>query len=166
MSDYYFIVSKLNGYVLDVEGANPAAGAPLIAYPQKSSGTDNQLWLRVPTGPGSGSSGQSQYYLKSKLNGYVATISGANPAPATPIINSPKLSPAANNQIWQFIDSDIDGYFFIVSQFNNNVLDIYGNNTAAGTQVISYPQKPGNSPNQLWTFVDSNQPGPKKSAFA
>jgi len=30
--------------VIDVNGANPAPGTQLIAYPQKSSGTDNQLW--------------------------------------------------------------------------------------------------------------------------
>jgi hypothetical protein len=45
---YYFIKSKMQtGDVIDVQGANPQPGTPLIAYPQKTSGTDNQLWQFV-----------------------------------------------------------------------------------------------------------------------
>jgi hypothetical protein len=43
-SGYSFIVSRLNGYVIDVSGASTAAGAQLDAYPLKVTGTDNQLW--------------------------------------------------------------------------------------------------------------------------
>ena len=46
-SGYSFIVSKLNGFVIDVSGGSTAAGAPLDAYPLKVSGTDNQLWKVV-----------------------------------------------------------------------------------------------------------------------
>jgi hypothetical protein len=33
--------------VIDIFGANPAPAAPLIAFPKKSSGTENQQWSFV-----------------------------------------------------------------------------------------------------------------------
>jgi hypothetical protein len=166
MSEYYFITSKLNGNVLDVNGANTAAGTPIISYPQKTSGTDNQLWTLVPTGPKDSAGGQSQYYIQSKLNNYVLDISGGSPQPNTPIINYPINSPASTNQIWQIIESDTEGYFYIVSLSNGYVLDISGGSTEPGTAIISYPQNSPASDNQLWQLVDSNQSTLKKSAFA
>ena len=44
MGSYYFIKSKLDGNVIDISGGSTASGAGLDAYPQKSTGTDNQLW--------------------------------------------------------------------------------------------------------------------------
>jgi hypothetical protein len=41
---YYFIKSKLNGDVIDIAGASTAPGTGLDSYPQKTTGTDNQLW--------------------------------------------------------------------------------------------------------------------------
>jgi hypothetical protein len=46
-SGYFFIKSALNGDVIDVRGANKTDGALLDAYPQKSTGTENQLWMPV-----------------------------------------------------------------------------------------------------------------------
>ncbi len=46
-SGYYFIKSKLNGNVIDVRGNSTAPATPLDAYPQKASGTANQLWQAV-----------------------------------------------------------------------------------------------------------------------
>jgi hypothetical protein len=169
MSDYYFITSKLNGYVLDVQGANTKAATPIINYPQKTSGTDNQLWQRIPTGPKDKAGGQSQYYLQSKLNNFVLDVSGGKTTAATPIINYPINSPASNNQIWQIVESSIDGYFYIVSLLNGYVLDVNGANKSPSTPIINYPQNTPTSDNQLWTFVlstSSSTPPPKKSAFA
>ena len=166
MAEYYFITSKLNGYVLDIKGANPDPRAQIISYPRKSSCTDNQLWERVPTGPKDSAGGQSQYYIKSKLNGFVLDIYGGNTQPRTPIISYPVNSPASNNQIWQIVESSIEGYFYIVSLLNEFVLDIEGANPAPVTPIISYPQNNPVSDNQLWTFVSESQPASKKSAFA
>lgn len=166
MSDYYFVQTQLNNNVMDVDELNTAPNTQVISYPQKSSGTDNQLWLRVPTGALDPSSGQSLYYLQSKLNGDVLTVLGGNTAPITPVVNAPRLSPPSNSQIWQIVDSDVDGYFNIVSQLNGYVVDVKDNNTAATTPLINFPLKSPGAPNQRWTFVDSNVPGPKNSAFA
>ncbi len=166
MSDYYFITSKLNGNVLDIQGGNTDPKTPIISYPQNSPTSDNQLWQLVPTGPIDPAGGQSQYYIQSKLNGFVLDIEGGNTNPATPIISYPINSPASNNQIWQIIESDIEGYFYITSLLNSYVLDIEGGNPAPETPIISYPQNSPTSDNQLWSLVNANQASQKKSAFA
>jgi hypothetical protein len=50
MGTYYFIKSKLDGNVIDIQdikGDDTTSGALLDAYPQKTTGTDNQLWSVV-----------------------------------------------------------------------------------------------------------------------
>ena len=44
---YYFIQSKLNGNVIDIQQASLAPGTLLDAYPMKSSLNANQLWRVV-----------------------------------------------------------------------------------------------------------------------
>jgi len=41
---YYYIRSRLNGLVLDVEGDNRNPGARVIMWNQKPGNCDNQLW--------------------------------------------------------------------------------------------------------------------------
>ena len=53
MPDYYFITSKLNGNVLDIQGANVDPKTPIISYPRNPGGTDNQLWTFVSYSPSS-----------------------------------------------------------------------------------------------------------------
>jgi hypothetical protein len=61
-SGYCFIMSKLNGNVIDVQGAVKSPTTPLDAYPLKAGSADNQLWKvidgsfpatvsMVPSGP-------------------------------------------------------------------------------------------------------------------
>ena len=166
MSNYYFITSKLNGYVLDIEGNNTAPATPIINYPRKSTGTDNQLWLREPTGPKDPSGGQSQYFIKSKLNNYVLDITGNSPTPRTQIISYPQKTSNTNNQVWQIIESSVEGYFYIVSLLNGYVLDVKGGSSAARTPIISFPQNSPTSDNQLWKFVDSGSSSGKKSGMS
>lgn len=166
MATYYFITSKLNGYVLDIEGANTAPSTPIISYPRKSSGTDNQLWELVPTGDKGPDGGYSHYFIKSKLNGNVLDIQGASTQPSTPIISYPQKTSGTDNQTWQLNDADGKGYFFITSDLNGNVIDIEGNNTAPSTPVISYPRKTSGTQNQEWILIEENQPAPKKKSFA
>lgn len=156
MSDYYFITSKLNDNVLDIKGASTDPNTPIISYPQKTTGTDNQLWELIPTGPKDSAGGQSQYYIKSKLNGYVLDIESSNTAPKAPIISYPINAPASNNQIWQLIESDTEGYFYIVSLLNEYVLDIEGSDTSPEAPIISFPKNNPVSSNQLWALVASN----------
>ena len=77
---FCFIKSKLDGNVIDIQGASAQAGALLDAYPQKSSGTDNQLWEFAPDPAGSGYS-----FIKSKLDENVIDIQGASTKAAASI---------------------------------------------------------------------------------
>jgi len=166
MADYYFITSKLNGNVLDIEGASTAARTPIISYPRKTSGTDNQLWELVPTGTPLPDGSFNHYFIKSKLNGNVLDIEGANTAPRTRIISYPQKTSGTNNQVWLLNSGAQSGYFFITSELNGNVLDIEGASTAPRTQIISYPRKTSGTNNQEWMLVPENGPSPKKQAFA
>lgn len=50
-SGFYFIQSLLNGSngnVIDIERASTVSGAPLDAWPMKTTGYDNQLWQPIP----------------------------------------------------------------------------------------------------------------------
>ena len=167
MAEYFFIASKLNGYVLDIKGASKKPATPIISYPRKSSGTDNQLWERVPTGPKDSAGGQNHYFIKSKLNGNVLDISGANPIPKAHIISYPQKTTGTENQVWEIVFGEEPAYFFITSQLNGYVLDITGASTKPAIQIISYPRKSSGVENQLWTFISTGDSGgKKKGAFA
>lgn len=61
----FYVVSELNGRVLDVRGAEATAGAGLIVFDRKPLLAANQLWYEDEAG-----------LLRSKLNGYVIDTSG------------------------------------------------------------------------------------------
>jgi hypothetical protein len=76
MGTYYFIKSKLDGNVIDIQdikGDDTTSGALLDAYPQKTTGTDNQLWsvvggefpspVSAVPAPSSGLGSKSNYIL-------------------------------------------------------------------------------------------------------
>jgi len=147
VTDYVFIRSKL-GNVIDVAGASTAPGTLLDAYPQKSVGTDNQLWKFVADPAGSG-----YYFIESKL-GNVVDVAGASTAPGTPLDAYPQKSTGTDNQLWQIVpDSAGSGYFFIESKLNSNVIDAARASTAPGTPLDASPQKSTGTDNQLWQFV-------------
>jgi Ricin-type beta-trefoil lectin domain-like len=92
---YYWIKSKLNGNVIDVAGASTKAGTALDVWPQKSSGTDNQLWEFVADPAGSG-----YCFIKSKLNGNVIDIEGASTEPGVLLDAYPWKLTGYDNQLW------------------------------------------------------------------
>lgn len=154
MPEYKFIKSKLSGYVIDVVGASSNAGAGLDAYPQKSSGTDSQLWEFVPDRAGS-----PYYFIKSKLNGNVIDIQDASTKAGSLLDAWPQKSSGTDNQLWEFVaDPAGSGYCFIKSKLNGNVIDIQGASTEPGAQLDAYPWKLTGYDNQLWTVVDGSFP--------
>lgn len=63
---YYFIRSRMNGLVLDLQGGSTSAGTKVIVWNQKPSDNDNQLWYDdMSTGT-----------IRSKLNGFALDIAG------------------------------------------------------------------------------------------
>jgi hypothetical protein len=156
MSNYYFIKNKLNGNVIDIQAASTAAGPLLDAYPQKSSGNNNQLWEFVPDSLNSG-----YYFIKSKLDGNVVDIQGASLNDGAGLDAYPQKSGASQtlNQLWQFVqDPAGSGYFFIMSKLNGNVIDVRGASTTAGTLLNAYPMKSSGTDNQLWQVVGGSFP--------
>jgi hypothetical protein len=74
-----YIMSQLNGYVLDVEGADTRIGANVIVYPMGIPSGANQLWTITPNG-----------YIMSQLNGYVLDVEGGHPSSARNVKVCPK----------------------------------------------------------------------------
>ena len=151
---HYFIKSKLNGDVIDIIGASTTAGAGLDSYPQKTTGTDNQLWEFVIDPAGSG-----YYFIKSQLNGNVIDIEGASTKADTLLDAYPQKTTGTDNQLWEFVaDPAGSGYCFIKSKLNGNVIDIQGASTNPGALLDAYPWKLNGYDNQLWSVVGGSFP--------
>jgi hypothetical protein len=151
---YYFIKSKLNGDVIDIAGASTAPGTGLDSYPQKTTGTDNQLWEFVSDPAGSG-----YYFIKSKLDGSVIDIEGASTKAGALLDAYPQKTTGTDNQLWEFVsDPAGSGYCFIKSKLYGNVIDIQGASTNPGTPLDAYPWKLTGYDNQLWTVVGGSFP--------
>ncbi len=156
-NNYFFFRSKLNDFVVDVTDANPAAGTPLITYPQKmrgASGTfDNQLWMFVPPPPHA--SGFD--FIASKQTGLVIDIQGGDRAPKTPLVVCPRKTSEANVQLWSLSPSTSERslrYVFIQNRLTREVIDIEGGNRERGTPLIAYPLNGrSGTDNQLWLAV-------------
>ncbi len=141
---YYFIQSQLNGYVVDVKGADGNNGATLQMIPMKDvSDADNQLWYFSDAGSG-------YYYIQSKMNDLVMDVKGGKPNPGTPIISHIRNN--GPNQRWKLRQ---DGsVVFIESALGNSlVMDIKGASTDKGAIVqVSTYHAIGND-NQEWKLV-------------
>jgi hypothetical protein len=96
------------------------------------------------------------FWLKSKLNGMVVDIRGANTAPDTPISTYPqKALNQAINQLWTYTS---EGYIK-TKMPTGMVLDIRGANTAPDAIVSTYFTKPTPLQNQIWTIVPDGVDG-------
>jgi hypothetical protein len=149
MSTYYFIKSNLSGNVIDIANASTKSGASLDSYPQKTTGTDNQLWEFIADPAGSG-----YYFIKSKLNGDVIDIANASKASGASLDSYPQKTTGTDNQLWEFVvDPAGSGFYFIKSKLNGNVIDIANASKASGALLDSWPQKTTAYENQLWGVV-------------
>jgi hypothetical protein len=145
----YWIENAATGYVLDINGANPAQGTQVIVWPKNVPTSNNQLWQL--NGDGS---------IQSKLNGYVLDINGANTAPGTKVIMWPKNTPVSSNQYWDRMLQGqgaipIGGDITIMSRLQNFVLDTQNASTALGTPVVVQPQANPIPSNQRWRLVQA-----------
>lgn len=152
MGTEFYLKSKLNGFVIDIAGGNPAPGAPLIAWPTNTPSSANQRWSLADAGGGA-------YYLRSALNGNVIDIAGGNPGPGGSLISWPTNSPPSANQQW-ILKPVGGGAYYLTSRLNGFVIDIRGGDPAPGAPLITWPVNQPQSANQLWTLVpaDALQP--------
>ncbi len=173
LENVYLIRSKLNGFVLDIEGGNPSPCARIISYPMNGEiGTPNQHWELVsvdaieppaptpapePTpapAPTPTPAPLGMFLIRSRLNGFVIDITGSNTAPCTQLISYPvNGEKGTTNQHWHLLPT-VGGASLIQSELNNFVIDITGSNTAPVTPVISYPANSAEgTSNQQWELI-------------
>jgi hypothetical protein len=130
MSEYYFIKSHLNDFVLGVKDNNTIPGTSVSPYPK--TGAVGQQW-RIDTKSGT---------IRNRLNDYCMDMSSGQLA-----VNPRKKAKAAQKWIRRFT--------VIASGVNDDmVLDIEGSNEEVGAKVIEYPRNGG--PNQTWTFIHAD----------
>jgi Ricin-type beta-trefoil lectin domain-like len=151
---YFFIKSKLDGNVIDIQRASTKGGALLDSFPQKTTGTDNQLWEFVPDPAGSG-----YCFIKSKLDGNVIDIQRASTSVGAGLDAFPQKTSGTDNQLWQFLEDPAgSGYCFIKSKLDGNVIDIHRASTSSGAGLDAFQQKISGTDNQLWAVVGGSFP--------
>eukprot|EP00731_Ephydatia_muelleri_P004745 Em0002g921a len=126
----FFIVSKLNGKVLDCAGQEDGEH---LNVSDRDSGAESQRFKR-----------EGNYLVT--MRGLVVSVKDSNPAPNAPLILSAKNSPATSNQQFSIKSQDV----YIKTHLNGFVLDTEGSSQANGAKVISYPIKSPPCHNQQW----------------
>jgi hypothetical protein len=148
----------MSGNVIDIQEASTKSGALLDAFPQKTSGNDNQLWEFVPDPSGSG-----YYFIKSKLSGNVIDVKDASTKSGALLDAFPQKASGSENQLWTCVpDPAAAGYYFIRNKLSGNVIDIQGASTKPGALLDAYPQKTIRNDNQRWMPVGGAFPPPVK----
>lgn len=150
----YFIRSKFNGRVLDVEYGSTEVSvlsvcihpikrvaqddAKIIVYTQKGEDCLNQLWYY-----------EDGYFINAK-SAKVLDIRGGQMDPEAEIIQyAQKMTEEAANQRWGI---DGDGYIYCEAR-EDLVLDIQGGEDEDGVPVILYHKREGDvASNQRWSL--------------
>eukprot|EP00918_Siedleckia_nematoides_P069766 GHVU01152133.1.p1 GENE.GHVU01152133.1~~GHVU01152133.1.p1 ORF type:complete len:263 (-),score=55.59 GHVU01152133.1:820-1608(-) len=173
---YFYIQSKMNQLVLDIDGGGSAEGTRIITWEKKHGDCDNQLWyedgftgtirsklndmclstnddnMAVIYNYQPGNSNQLWQSSGDRISNRensdrVIDISGANSDPGAEVIVWDYNG--GDNQHWEF-DIVPPRYFMIRSEMNNKVLDIEGGNDGAGANAILWHPNDELSANQLW----------------
>lgn len=149
---YYFIRSRLNEYVLSLQGGRCGDGAHVVLSPKVSPtplkrgdhSSDCQLWHFEDAGDG------CVYVVsKSDVQGrQVLDIEGAKTSKGANLITYHRKYESEGTVANQKFRIRDDGS--ISSVLNGMVLDVKGGKGDPGTQVITYPQKAGGAANQRW----------------
>ncbi|KAG0734503.1 hypothetical protein G6F64_000870 [Rhizopus arrhizus] len=136
----FFIVSKLNGRVLDVKDGSIENAAPIIVWSKKSSNNQNQLWFY-----------RSGYFVNINSE-KVLDVKGNKIEKNASIIqyDAKQVDESNLNQLWSF-----DPYGCIYAQSNPGlVLDIKDAQDKDGAEVILYERKQDTmAANQLWQLI-------------
>jgi hypothetical protein len=88
--DFYKIVNRKSGKVLDVFGESQDEGAAVIQWDDKDEGTDNQRWSWVGDG--------QERRLKSKSSGMVLDVDGEGR------LIQKNADPKAKAQLWKVVE--------------------------------------------------------------
>jgi len=121
----FFIVSAMDGKVVDIEGAHNKVGTKMCAYTKNNPPANNQLWYE-----------DDQGFIRSMLNDM--TFGNAEPGQQL------KTEAGVGNPraMWRFEAAPIHNQA-------GEALDIKGASTWNDASLISFTSKPGQK-NQLW----------------
>ena len=148
------IVSALDSSsVLDISGANPAAGANAQLWTANDS--DAQTFAFIPTKPSVSAEGQADiapgYYTISSVVDPKKNIDLSNYS----LNNGGKIhlweANGNDNQTWK-ISRDVDGYYRIASAWSNKSLDSTDGTPIPGRQLQVWDTDPSNL-NQKWAIT-------------
>ncbi|KAI8981624.1 ricin B lectin domain-containing protein [Mycotypha africana] len=141
MQGRFFIVSKFNRRVLDVEGASTKDGAKICAWKQKDdSDNENQLWTY-----------DNGYFVNCKSQKVLA-IKGKKIESEARVIQNERAEDEEGQakQRWQI---DSQGYIHLASH-PDLVVDIRGAEDEDGAEIILYEKRSGTvAANQQWEIV-------------
>ena len=129
------VASVKSGKAVDVAGASPADGAPIIQW--TPHGGANQQWRFEAVGPGT-------WRIVSVRSGRVLDVAGGSTADGAEIVQWGWHGGA--NQQWRF--EAVGEAFRIVSVKSGKVLDVYGGSVADGARLIQWTYHGG--ANQQW----------------
>jgi hypothetical protein len=147
-AEYYFLKSKRDGDVVDVKDQRTAASTPLVAFPPKASGTENQLWGFIV------SDTPPYLFITVRQTGQVIDVSYADQPPGTVLITYPQKASDTDNQLWLLVPSDQTAtYFFITSKLTRRVITLDGPRQPRGTPLVARPRKQSDNDDQLWSLV-------------
>ncbi|RUP52380.1 ricin B lectin domain-containing protein [Jimgerdemannia flammicorona] len=131
---YFYIKSKKNGMVLDVEGDSIKPNARVIVWPQKFRGNANQLWT------------YDDGYLVNKNSELGLTALFLSDLYV--VQSERKPIEEAQHQRWNFCE---EGFFYSLHD-PHLVLDIRGDSNNQGAHILLYKRKDNDNYNQLWTI--------------
>lgn len=148
----FYLVSKANGQVVDVEGGESKDGTPIIAFPKKTPATGNQLWqFYVSDTP-------PDFRIGPRMGGVTMDIANTSPTPGARVVANTGTWPDSARQIWTLAPSDATNqYFFIVNNLNGGVVTLDGlrdpKQPEKGAHLATTPRKASDNDDQLWSFV-------------
>jgi hypothetical protein len=169
MASPFYIQSKLlsePALVIDIRGAGTTPKTPLNVSLKTSTIQDrnSQLWTFVQAPE------INYWFLRNPTTERVVDVTGDPDAHTTPgtLLDADTLN-FDYNQVWTFIPSEVEQYFFIQSALSyipstpkpdylSLVIDVQGNSTQPNTALDVYTQKKSSPDwdNQLWTFIDES----------
>ncbi|KAI8340559.1 ricin B lectin domain-containing protein [Chlamydoabsidia padenii] len=129
---YFYILSRKNGFALDVYDGQIKEDANIIVWPQKFEDSDNQLW--------SYDNGR----LINKKSGHALDIRSSAFKKDKAIVQN-KRKDNNQSQFWLF-----DQGFLCSQEYPSMVFDIKGDSEKGGAQVLLYKRKETDNLNQQW----------------
>ncbi|SAM08258.1 hypothetical protein [Absidia glauca] len=128
----FYILSRKNGFALDVYDGQTKEDANIIVWPQKFEDSDNQLW--------SYDNGR----LINKKSGHALDIRSSAFKKDKAIVQN-KRKDKNQSQFWLF-----DQGFICSQEYPSMVFDIKGDSDKGGAHVVLYKRKDSDNLNQQW----------------